>query len=49
MVGNLNIVSDDFSTISQAVFVMIAVAWHTQACPHLELAWGLYYKNIKVS
>jgi hypothetical protein len=34
---NLKVVAAEFSTLSQAVFVMSVIAWRRQARPHLEL------------
>ncbi len=34
---NIKVVWAKFSTLSWAVFGMHVIAWHTHACPHLEL------------
>jgi len=34
---SLKVVWTEFSTLSQAVFIVIAIPWHTQARPHLKV------------
>jgi hypothetical protein len=37
MGDNLKVVWEKFLTLSWVVLVMGVLAWHVQACPHLEL------------